>query len=112
MRTLVKALLVAGAAASLVTGANPAVAAAAPACTSNLCYWTGTNYTGSKVTSGLNSGVCYHGTRVRSVENPHDIQVRYYPNISCTGVPYFTSQRSFTDIDAQSGFAVWSYKRI
>ncbi|MGW3678149.1 peptidase inhibitor family I36 protein [Streptomyces prasinus] len=98
--------------AAMLTANVSSSAYAAPSCTSKICTWTGANYTGTKRTSGLGAGVCYHSGRIRSIENRDSVQVRYYPNDSCSGAPYHESSWSFTDIDAQTGWKVYSYKKV
>ncbi|WP_344523033.1 peptidase inhibitor family I36 protein [Streptomyces albiaxialis] len=88
-------------------------ALAAPSCTSNICTWTGYNYTGRKLTSGLNPGVCYHSLTVKSVVNRHRVPVRYYSDSRCrsTGRFTFKSRKTLSNIPILTGFIPHSYKR-
>ncbi|MGW6061150.1 peptidase inhibitor family I36 protein [Streptomyces sp. NPDC055189] len=96
---------------TLVVGvANSAYAA--PSCSSKMCTWSGKNYAGQKTTSGLHKGTCYLDVRVRSVEHKNDHKVRYYPDKNCASDTHYDSYWDFTNLDAQSGFAVHSYKRL
>ncbi|WP_373310801.1 peptidase inhibitor family I36 protein [Streptomyces alanosinicus] len=114
-RRVITALLASIASGVLLTSTTNSAYAAPPrepSCSSNMCSWPKANYKGAETWSGLHQGTCYFDGRVRSLVNKKRYNVRYYPDKNCASSLHFDSPWGYYDIEAQTGWPVWSYKRI
>ncbi|MEV0480497.1 peptidase inhibitor family I36 protein [Streptomyces sp. NPDC050508] len=113
-RRIITAMMAGTASSILLTGiTNSAYAIPpAPSCSSNMCTWDKKDYKGSLYTSALFKGTCYLDVRVRSLVNKKKYNVRYYPDKNCASDRHYDDIWGYYDLEAQTGWAVYSYKRI
>ncbi|GHI06371.1 peptidase inhibitor family I36 protein [Streptomyces cellostaticus] len=112
-KKLATALLASTFSSILLVSVPNSAYAASPSCTlPEMCTWTGKNYTGHKYSSGLLKNLCYLNNRVRSTKHNTNIEVRYYPDKNCASKKYYDSSWDFINLDGETGWAVYSYKRI
>ncbi|MDX3632768.1 peptidase inhibitor family I36 protein [Streptomyces europaeiscabiei] len=99
---------------AMVNLATPAQAAA-PNCTSNVCYYQKAEYKGNQITSAAKKGICYKDKEIESliVTLKKGEEIRVYSGTNCKGAHNFDMGKgTFADIPASVGWIGQSYKRI
>ncbi|MBB5851333.1 peptidase inhibitor family I36 protein [Amycolatopsis umgeniensis] len=102
-------LLAAGVALA-ATMVAPATAMAAPSCTSDLCLWSGINYTGTKSTAGYfdKNTHCYPDKHYNSAISRTGYSIRMYNGSSCNGPSFVLGPGKQV---AKTQFVVHSFRR-
>ncbi|SFP87166.1 Peptidase inhibitor family I36 [Amycolatopsis arida] len=109
IRIAAKGLVAAGVAAAAIVVPQGA-ASAAPSCTSDLCLWFGTNYTGTKTTAGYfdKNTHCYFDGHYNSAISRTGYRIRMYSGSNCNGPSFILSPGQKLP---RTKFVVHSFKR-
>ncbi|MFG1890257.1 peptidase inhibitor family I36 protein [Micromonospora sp. NPDC049051] len=87
-------------------------AASAASCTSNVCTYSGANFTGTEATSGGNAGVCYLPGAIRSIVNNSSRSIVVYELTNCRIDGFKTrTVEPYTSVSSMS-FTGYSYKSL